>query len=417
MTGFTDLYKKLVKDTIDKKEFDEKEYCTYDKGHLDCLLNPKKYAPVWHTGKCGCSDAQKDECIKNCPFGAIEKSSEGANKINAEKCTGCYFCVDNCKDKNLSASKDTIAVLKEIQNKKTLIYALIAPAFLGQFSGDVTPGKLRSALKKAGLDGMIEVSLFADILTLKESLDFMQNIKKDDDFQLTSSCCPIWITLIRKQYPQFLTHLPASVSPMIAGGRVVKHLHPDAVTVFIGPCIAKKAEAREEDIKGAIDYVLTFEEIADIFDAMGIDPENMEDSVKDHSSRCGRIYARTGGVSEAVVSTVKKLRPDFPITIRSAQADGTKFCKEMIKEISAGDMKANFYEGMGCRGGCAGGPKSIIGYEQATENVNRYAKSAIYDTPIENPYVIELLKRLGFDTVESLIEDNKFFTRKFRIDK
>lgn len=413
MTTFYELYHKLVKDSVDKKEFDEREYCDYDKGHLDCLLHPKKHPLVWHVGKCECTDEQKEACAKNCPFDAVEKTDEGVNKINAEKCTGCSFCIDNCKAQNLAASKDTIAVLKEIQNKDKFIYALIAPAFLGQFSDEVTPGKLRSALKKVGFDGMIEVSLFADILTLKEALEFMQNIKTDKDYQLTSCCCPIWIAMIRKQFANLLEHVPPSVSPMVAGGRVVKKLYPDAITVFIGPCVAKKAEAREEDIKDAIDYVLTFEEANDIFKAMEINPADMEESVKDHSSRAGRIYARTGGVSEAVKSTMQKLGPEHPIHMRTAQADGVKYCREMVEEIAAGKIKANFYEGMGCIAGCAGGPKSIIGAQEATENVNRYGDSAAYATPIDNPYVIELLNKIGFDTVESLLEDNEIFTRKF----
>ncbi len=413
MTTFYELYHKLVKDAVDRKEFDEKEYCDYDKGHLDCLLHPKKHPLVWHIGKCECTDEQKQVCAKNCPFGAVEKTNDGENKINAEKCTGCSFCVDNCKAQNLVASKDAVAVLKEIKNKDKLIYALIAPAFLGQFSDEVTPGKLRSALKKVGFDGMIEVSLFADILTLKEALEFMQNIKTDKDYQLTSCCCPIWIAMIRKQFSQLLAHVPPSVSPMVAGGRVVKQLYPDAITVFIGPCVAKKAEAREADIKDAIDYVLTFEEANDIFKAMDINPADMEESVKDHSSRAGRIYARTGGVSEAVKATMQKLGPEHPIHMRTAQADGVKYCREMVEEIAAGKIKANFYEGMGCIGGCAGGPKSIIGAEEATENVNRYADGAAYATPIDNLYVIELLNKIGFDTVESLLEDNEIFTRKF----
>ncbi len=219
--------------------------------------------------------------------------------------------------------------------------------------------------------------------------------------------------MIRKQFSQLLAHVPPSVSPMVAGGRVVKQLYPDAITVFIGPCVAKKAEAREADIKDAIDYVLTFEEANDIFKAMDLNPADMEESVKDHSSRAGRIYARTGGVSEAVKATMQKLRPEHPIHMRTAQADGVKYCREMVEEIAAGKIKANFYEGMGCVGGCAGGPKSIIGAEEATENMNRYADSAAYATPIDNLYVIELLNKIGFDTVESLLEDNEIFTRKF----
>ena len=219
--------------------------------------------------------------------------------------------------------------------------------------------------------------------------------------------------MIRKIYNKLMPHVPGSVSPMVASGRTIKHLHPDAVTVFIGPCMAKKAEARESDLIGAIDYVLTFQEVKDIFEAMNIDPSSMEEIDKYHSSRAGRIYARTGGVSEAVKDTVERLNPSHPIAMRTQQADGVPACKAMINELLAGNTNANFYEGMGCVGGCVGGPKSIIDRALGRDNVNKYGDLATYKTPIDNPYVIELLHRLGFDTVESLLQDSEIFTRHF----
>ena len=170
---------------------------------------------------------------------------------------------------------------------------MIAPAFLGQYSPEVTPGRLRSAFFKAGFKGMIEVALFADILTLKVAIEFDANILKDSDFQLTSCCCPLWIAMIRKVYNKLMPHVPGSVSPMIACGRAIKTLYPDAVTVFIGPCIAKKAEARESDLKGAVDYVLTFREMKDIFDIMQINPEDFDE--EDRSTPRGRKDLRAHG--------------------------------------------------------------------------------------------------------------------------
>jgi iron only hydrogenase large subunit-like protein len=210
-----------------------------------------------------------------------------------------------------------------------------------------------------------------------------------------------------------MPHVPGAVSPMIAAGRTIKSLHPDALTIFIGPCIAKKAEAREKDIADAVDYVLTFQEVQDIFEFAKIDPTTMEESDKDHSSRAGRIYARTGGVSEAVEKTLKRLNPNRKITIRTQQADGVPACKEMINQLKNRETNANFFEGMGCVGGCVGGPKVMINREEGRENVNDYGNTATYPTPIDNPYVIELLHRLGFDTVESLLEHSDIFTRDF----
>jgi iron only hydrogenase large subunit-like protein len=273
---------------------------------------------------------------------------------------------------------------------------------------------LRSAFKQIGFDGMVEVSLFADILTLKESLEFNRIVKSETDYLLTSCCCPTWIAMIRKIYNQLMPHIPGSVSPMIASGRTIKHLHPDALTVFIGPCVAKKAEAKEKDLVGAIDYVLTFQEVKDIFEALEIDLFQMEESDKDHSSRTGRLYARSGGVSEAVASSVDRLNPEGgKIRIRTQQADGIPACREMINELTAGRTSANFYEGMGCIGGCVGGPKSIIDRVQGRLNVDEYGDMASHPTPIDNPYVIELMHRLGFDTLESLLEESEIFTRHF----
>ncbi|MDD4700535.1 MAG: [Fe-Fe] hydrogenase large subunit C-terminal domain-containing protein [Oscillospiraceae bacterium] len=385
----------------------------YDTNQLDCLLHPEKHAAVWHIGECNCSSEQQEKCVGYCPFDAIKPNQEGRIEISSDKCVGCSLCIDNCKGKKLIASHDIIPAIKAIRNNPGLSYALVAPAFLGQFSKEVTPGKLRTALKQIGFDGMIEVSVFADILTLKEALEFNHNISKETDYQLTSCCCPIWIAMIRKIYNSLMPHVPGSVSPMIASGRTVKHLHPDAVTVFIGPCIAKKSEAKEPDLVGAIDYVLTFQEIRDILEALDIDPSQMEESDKDHSSRAGRIYARTGGVSEAVKTTAKRLSPDNPISMRTQQADGVPACRAMINELIAGNINANFYEGMGCVGGCVGGPKAIIDRSIGRDNVNEYGDLATYPTPIDNPYVIELLHRLGFDTVESLLEDSEIFTRHF----
>jgi len=416
MTTFDELYQKLVSESVngtDMENLDKSYKEQYDNGQLDCLLHPEKHPLVWQIGDCTCSPTSQEACAGNCPFEAIQPNTDGNIQISTEKCVGCSICIDGCPGQKLTASRDIIPAMKAVRSHGGLVYALVAPAFLGQYSKEMTPGKLRSAFKKIGFDGMVEVSLFADILTLKESLEFNKNITKETDYQLTSCCCPTWIAMIRKIYNSLMPHVPGSVSPMIASGRTIKQLHPDALTVFIGPCIAKKAEAKEKDLAGAIDYVLTFQEVKDIFEAMDIDLSKLGESDKDHSSRAGRIYARTAGVSEAVAATSKRLEPSPSIPIRTRYADGIPACRAMINELIAGQVNANFYEGMGCVGGCVGGPKSIIDREQGRVNVNEYGDSATYPTPIDNPYVIELLHRLGFDTIESLLEESDIFTRYF----
>lgn len=113
-------------------------------------------------------------------------------------------------------------MLRAVRDGDAPVYAIVAPAFIGQFAEDITPGQLRAAFKALGFAGMVEVALFADILTLKEALEFDATIHTDQDFLLTSCCCPMWIAMIRKVYAQLTPHIPGAVSPMIACGRVVK---------------------------------------------------------------------------------------------------------------------------------------------------------------------------------------------------
>ncbi len=407
MTNFDELYFKAVTAAI-KNDMDSMTNSSCDMHSLDCLLNPKKYPPVVRLGECGCGD---EKCTNVCFYNALSRDDDG-NVVIADSCVGCGECIIACDAHNLIEIKEVVPIF-DLINNNTPVYALIAPAFLSQFGADMTPGRLRTAFKMLGFSGLIEVALFADILTLKEALEFDAAIKKEEDFVLTSCCCPLWVGMIEKVYGELIPHMPPSVSPMVASGRAVKHLHPDAKTVFIGPCIAKKAEARQADIADAVDYVLTFREMADIFDAAGIEPKTLEEDLRDHSSASGRLYARTGGVSEAVAETVKRVAPGRQLQVKARQANGVPECKVMLKDVMEGRLDANFLEGMGCVGGCVGGPRIIIDKEQGTRNVNEYAARTEEKTPVDNPFVFEMLKRLGFDSTDSLMKKKNMFMRDF----
>lgn len=408
MKTFQQLYEDLLRQKVSVEEPLPKEY---DPKHLDCLLYPEEYAPVISTDTC--ADCFERACQKSCIFDAIETGKEGELFINPSRCEGCAACIDACKSNHLAASKDVLPAMRAVRNASGPVYLMIAPVFSGQFRGHVTAGKLRSACKALGFTGMVEVALFADILTLKEALEFERHVREPGDFQLTSCCCPVWIAMIRKRYHELLPHVPGAVSPMVACGRFLKRIHPDAVTIFAGPCLAKKKEAKEPDIADAVDYVLTFQEMQDIFDAAEISLEELPEEEKEHASKAGRLYARTGGVSQAVEEMVRQLSPDGKIGVRCEQANGTKECMEMMRRIQNKETDANFFEGMGCVGGCVGGPKAIIDSEKGKRYVDEYAKNSIYQTPLENPYVRKLLEELGFETVEELLEDNTLLTREF----
>ena len=174
MRSFSSLYNRLLLAGIDKKLEEEIEKLDtaldYDEHHLDCLLNPKKQPAVIKLSDCSCNEKEKEECKACCEFDAISYDGKGDIEISYDKCVGCGECIDHCVKNNLAEVKEFIPVIRAINAKKTPVYAMIAPAYIGQFSKEVTPGKLRSAFKKLGFSGLLEVALFADILTLKEEI-------------------------------------------------------------------------------------------------------------------------------------------------------------------------------------------------------------------------------------------------------
>lgn len=399
---FEELYRKVLSKRLKGEEPDG-----IPKKQLDCLLHPEKYPLVWRQEPCECPDAK---CVTACMFRALE-IKEGKVSQNPENCIGCAKCIEACESKNLIFSKDAVRAVELVRESKEPMYALMAPAYVGQFGEEATPGKIRSALKAMGFAGMIEVAAFADILTLKESLEFCHHVKENGDFQLTSCCCPVWISMIRKDFQKIAGHLPASVSPMIACGRVIKRLHKGCKTIFIGPCLAKKAEIREPDLIGDIDLVLTFEELQDIFEALQVDFAGMAEDVNEHSATAGRLYARTGGVSRAVKECVESI--DSDCNVYPVCACGVVECKKLLETAKKGEPTGNFFEGMACDGGCVGGPKANLDRDTAKNYVDDYADAAKYRTPAENPYVLDLIRRLGFQTVEEFITKSEILNRNW----
>lgn len=383
----------------------------YEKKHIDCLLNPGKYPPAIKLDNCTCNPREgKTKCEVACRYDAISRTEDDSTFISPSLCVGCRECIDKCEAGNIAERIDQTAVASVLNSDKK-VYAMIAPAFTGQFSENVTPGKLRTAFKLLGFEGMVEVALFADILTLKEALHFDRAIQNEEDYMLTSCCCPIWYAAVNASPGELKNKIPHSVSPMVACGRTIKKLHPDSLTVFIGPCLAKKAEAQRDDKMKSVDFVMTFKEASELFEIAGINPELLEEDDRFHSSEAGICYAYTGGVSRAVEETLKALIPDRKITFRGIAANGIKECKSILKDIEEKRISANFYEGMGCEGGCVGGPGRLKSVEEGKNHVSRYGKNAEYKTPVENPYVTDILHRLGFESIEALLEDEEFFER------
>lgn len=360
----------------------------------------------------------KDAC-KFCENNGKDESCSVRDKhMNEESSLSAYGdCMYSCKMGAISDKIQFIPMIDLLKDDSKPVYAIVAPAFVGQFGKEVTPGKIRSAFKKMGFKDMIEVSLAADMLTAKEAYEYQHHMEnKDHGYFITSCCCPIWVSLIEHSFPEILENVSPSVSPMVACGRAIKFLDPDAKVVFVGPCIAKKKEATLDDIKDAVDFVLTFKELEEIFNAININLEELEDDERSEASTAGRVYARTGGVSKAVEMSVKKLDKDIPFI--STSFDGAKNCKEGMKKVINKELEATFIEGMGCVGGCVGGPKRILSVEEGTQNVNEYAEETHMKTPFDNVNVLQFLTSLGIKRLESLGEKEeeqvkKIFSRDF----
>ena len=363
-----------------------------------------------------CDTGGETKCEASCLFSAIVRDMEGNVVIKHNNCAGCGKCVEVCKEYSLVDKKEFVPLIELLKNRSVPIFAIVAPAIIGQFGPAVTPGKMRTAFKKLGFYGMVEVALFADILTLKEALEFDRYVTGEQDFMLTSMCCPIWVSMVKRVYKDLVPHISPSVSPMVACGRGIKHLHPGAKVVFVGPCIAKKAEAKEDDIKDAVDAVLTFQEVKQILAALDIKAEELEEDPSEHSSTAGRIYARTGGISRAISDTLDRLRPDRKIRLQAVQADSVKDCKQILNETLAGQLEANFLEGMGCPGGCVGGPRVLVDPAEGQKFIEAYGREAMSPTPVDNKYVLELLKQLGIEQVRDFLDSDKaaIFIRSFR---
>ncbi len=341
-----------------------------------------------------CRNCKDPACEKACPLSAITRDELGRPSIDQRKCSNEGYCLA-CEFGTLAEKSQFIPLINLLKQNTHKVYASVAPAFAGQFGAEVTAGKLRSALLKLGFSEMVETALYADLITIKEAFEYDEHVKEAQDFLITSCCCPIWIKLIENKFPDLVGHISPSVSPMIASGRVIKEFEPDAKVVFIGPCVAKKSEAQLPDLRGAIDFVLTFQELEAIFEAANVNPADGPDEENPVASWGGRLYARTGGVSAAVGTTLEKLIPRRAEKFNPIKVDGIPDCTKLLEDIRAGKLEANFIEGMACKGGCVGGPGRLIPPDQGTSHVNDYGNLSSARTPVENPQVYSILAKLG----------------------
>ena len=316
------------------------------------------------------SDHQRP-CKKSCPVNAISMDEDHIVKIHDDKCIHCGACIKNCPFGALSDISFIIPVIREILGEKP-VYAMVAPAAEGQFGKNVTMGDLRNALISLGFTDMVEVALGADLTAESEGEEWLEALEKGE--KKTTSCCPAFVAMIRRHFPQLTDMISTTISPMAATSRYIKALHPNAVTVFIGPCVAKKSEVLDENIEQNADYVLTIREAMAMLDAKEIKLEPAGAPLQ-QGSIYGRHFANAGGVTEAVLHSLKEKGVEQSVKV--CRANGAKECKKYLTLLKNSRLPEDFMEGMACEGGCVNGPGSRI--PEAESKKDRTALQSVMD--------------------------------------
>lgn len=289
-------------------------------------------------------------CKKSCPVDAITMDENGIVVIDENQCIQCGNCVHSCPFGAIGTKTFMVDVINMIRAGKKVV-AMVAPAAEGQFGADITMASWKAALKKAGFADMVEVALGGDMTAAAEAEEWAEAYKAGK--KMTTSCCPAFVNMIKQHFPQQLEHMSTTVSPMVAVSRMLKEQDPETISVFIGPCTAKKSETLDLNIKGNADYAMTFGEIRAMMKAKDVELEPMPNDYQD-GSVFGKRFADSGGVTAAVVECFKEMNEDIAPEVM--RCNGAAECKKALMMLKVGKLPADFVEGMVCVGGCVGGP-------------------------------------------------------------
>ena len=291
----------------------------------------------------------KRPCKFSCPVNAITYNEYGISVIDESKCIRCGKCIHSCPFGAIGSKTYIVDVIDAIKSENKHVYAMVAPAAEGQFGANITMNSWKKAMQAVGFNGFVEVALGGDMTAAYEADEWLEAYEAGE--KKVTSCCPGFVNMVRKHYPELADKISTTVSPMCAVSRMIKAKDPDAVTVFIGPCVAKKSEVHDQKIEGNADYVLTFSEIRAIMKAKGVQLE-ADDTSYQEGSVYGKRFANSGGVTAAVIESMKEKGED--VDCKVCKANGAAECKKALLLMKAGKLPENFIEGMACEGGCVG---------------------------------------------------------------
>lgn len=318
---------------------------------------------------------RKRPCENACPVKAISANEDQAARISHDKCINCGACISQCPfgaimDK--SYILDAIDyILKSENNQNYKVYALLAPAIADSFR-EVRLGQIVSGLKELGFYDVIEVARGADMTASSEAREL------DEKGFLLSSCCPAFVDYVKKNFPDQAKDLSDCLSPMGMIAKKLKEEDEDCRLVFIGPCTAKKDEVQKKGIKELVDVALTFEELQALFDSREIDPSLLEDTPLNQASYFGRVFARSGGLTEAMKQGLQEI--GSALELKAETCSGIDMCKVALIKKGRGMLNSNFVEGMACNGGCIGGAGTLQKFGIKKERVDEYANTSPYQT-------------------------------------
>lgn len=305
-------------------------------------------------------------CEEACPVNAIVKDGEGREQIDIEKCISCGKCLQSCPFGAIVYNSQMVDVLKALKDSQKKVVAMVAPAILGQFGNDL--GKVIAAYKALGFDDVIEVAYGAEYTSKNESAEFVERMGEGAPF-MTTSCCPAYVKTAKVHVPEIEKFVSHTGSPMYYTAEVLKKRYPDAVSVFVGPCLAKRIEAENNP---NVDYVLVFADISAMFDAKGIDINALEGAAfADEASTQSRRYAVSGGVAAAVANLIEGRADYRPYAINGLTKDNVKALKRYA--LKGLDDGCNMLEVMCCEGGCIAGPGCLSMPKKAAVILEKYA--------------------------------------------
>ena len=296
-------------------------------------------------------------CEEACPVGAISKDEYGVEHIDETKCIYCGKCMNSCPFGAIFEISQVFDVLQSIRRGEQVV-AMVAPSILSQY--EAPTDQVYGAIKAIGFTDVIEVARGAEVTTQKETHEFAEKMAEGQPF-MTTSCCPSYMEMARKHAPELQKYISSTYSPMIYTSDIAREKYPNAKLVFVGPCIAKRKEARREGLEGKVDFVLTYEEIHAMFEGMGIEmSENLRHDIGQASCRSAHGFAENGGVTAAVQELVAGKIDFTTLQIAGLNKKNVGLLKAYGK---TGKAPAQFIEVMACDGGCISGPSVHTAYD------------------------------------------------------